>query len=419
MANRTATLLRYANLAGIGWRRGSLKTNKNGKHNPGVMTYNGVDYAVPADSLYQIRHYKGAKTVFTRAGNNFEEASALLAKYQASRDLESAQKALDIYLPPQPDAPKTLAEQIEEHIALKKSEVLDRSQATIDLTETTLTAFMAHCGRKFAADVTQADLLAFCNHLKVVGYAKKVWKTQSDGKRIQVDGTRKGYSDKSIGMRYICIRGFLKSCGVDVVRRFADIHQPLAKKAKTTVDTQPYTDEQISRLLAACDEYHAAVFRFLLGTGVREREAAHLLWQNVNFENNTILIPGEQADGFKTKSRKGREIPMFASIRALLLDWREKNPATKYVFGSRRSDLPNNHWLEYVKKFWTAADLGDTSEAYLHKFRHTFARKALDAGVPIDVVSKMMGHHSLEVTKIYLSGRKQTAIDPFAGLVAA
>jgi hypothetical protein len=44
MANRTASLIRNANLPGIGWRRGTLIQSKNGRIKDGFMLYNGVEY---------------------------------------------------------------------------------------------------------------------------------------------------------------------------------------------------------------------------------------------------------------------------------------------------------------------------------------------------------------------------------------
>jgi hypothetical protein len=40
MANRIATLIRYAKLPELGWRRGTLVKAKNGQYKPGVMVYN-------------------------------------------------------------------------------------------------------------------------------------------------------------------------------------------------------------------------------------------------------------------------------------------------------------------------------------------------------------------------------------------
>jgi integrase len=417
MSDRIAILLRYAKLDNLGWRRGSLAETKNHRHNPAAMIYNGTEYTIPADSHYQIRHFKDGKTVFTPAGRDFETASQLLKQYVHSRTLEESQKALGIYVPEVKER-TTLAEQLKAYLTSKNSPLNPLSPASIYVYKTTLTSFVEYCGRDYAEDVTQADVLAFLEHLKADGYAKKVWVAQTDGSKVQMDGERQGYSDKSIRMRYTTIRGFLKRCGVNVgILIDGSLHKRLS--AKEEANTEPYSDEQLNRLFASCDEYHEQVFRFLLGTGLREQEAAHLKWENVDFIKNLITVVAKNTDANgkvkqQTKNRKSRVVPMAASVRAQLLAWRVKNPDTVYVLGSRRSDKPSNHWIEYLKKYWTAANLGDTSEAYLHRFRHTFAHKALHGGVPIDVVKECLGHHSLEVTQIYLSGEKKFDVDPFA-----
>ncbi|MGB6689953.1 MAG: site-specific integrase [Terracidiphilus sp.] len=211
---------------------------------------------------------------------------------------------------------------------------------------------------------------------------------------------------------------------------------------KPDANTDPYTQAELDRLFAACDDYHRTVFTFLLQTGLRYREASHLLWTNIDFARGVINVPGEQtvnreffsrkngkrdvaAVEFKSKSRKGRAVPIFAGVKAILLKWRAQHPDTVYVFGTR-SDLPNGHWWEHGKELWRAAGLNcgvckscagkcECERFFLHKFRHTFAHRCLDGGVPIHKVSKWMGHHSIEVTAIYLSGRSQAMdTDPFA-----
>jgi len=189
-----------------------------------------------------------------------------------------------------------------------------------------------------------------------------------------------------------------------------------------------------------------------LSTGLRYREASHLTWADVNLEKGLIKVARQQkihrtykrgsetiqkAVSHQTKSRKSREVPIFPSLMPALKAWREAHPDTVYVFGTR-SDMPDNHWLEYGKALWTKAGLdcghcdgcsarrskkhtkcgawdGGCKEFFLHKFRHSFAHRCLEAGIPIHKVSKYLGHHSISVTAIYLSGGSlESDRDPFA-----
>jgi integrase/recombinase XerD len=218
-------------------------------------------------------------------------------------------------------------------------------------------------------------------------------------------------------------------------------HKRYARKPEG--DTTEYTQQQLDKLFAACDEYHRNVFQLLLAAGPRYREANHLTWADVDMNRWVITIPMQRKTNrrykdrvsgkivsttveFQTKSRKKREVPIFPSIRPMLLEWRQNNPKTVFVFGSRRSDMPDNHWLLYLKAAWRRAGLNcgtcsgcaksaECEEAFLHRFRHSFAHRCLDNGIGIHKVSAWLGHHSISVTQVYLRGASIEADrDPFA-----
>jgi integrase len=178
------------------------------------------------------------------------------------------------------------------------------------------------------------------------------------------------------------------------------------------------------------------VWTLLLSSGMRMSEAMHLTWSNIDFVKNSINVVGEQRINrlnhgksvvvkFATKTKRGRKVPLFPSLRTALQSWREQNPRTIYVVGTR-SDLPNNHWLPKLKEFAHEAGIecgvcdgcaaGTGCEKfYIHKFRHTFAHRCLENGCTIHQVSKWLGHHDLSVTSIYLSGNAADPDkDPFA-----
>src|ERR1035441_2989076 len=129
----------------------------------------------------------------------------------------------------------------------------------------------------------------------------------------------------------------------------------------------------------------------------------------------------------RTFKEIGRKVPMFASLKTTLQEWRKQNPDTIYVVGTLRGDHPNNHWLDALKHFAREAGLNcgvcdsctlrnECEKFYLHRFRHTFAHRCLRSGRGIHTVSKDLGHHDLSITSIYLSGSSdENGKDPFAG----
>lgn len=61
--------------------------------------------------------------------------------------------------------------------------------------------------------------------------------------------------------------------------------------------------------------------------------------------------------------------------------------------------LSNVKYNEYLKQL---ADLADIDKHITtHTARHTFATLGLEAGIPIETVSKLLGHYSIKTTQIY------------------
>jgi integrase len=423
-SNVKASLIVYASLPNLGWRRGSLVPAKTG-YKPNAMSFNGREYAVPTPK-YQIRTYDGSKAVYASVGHDLTEALDTLKRVQATRQLEAAQETLGIVIPKPTETAKTLAVLVDEYIAKKKSPSLNLSKSSIKYYQQSLLGFIKLVNREFPSQVTEDDVIRYVDFLAA-----------------------EGYSQKTRTMRYTALRGFLRFCGVQV-EKVIDLstHKRLAVKIATKTD--PYDMADLEKLFAVCDARHCVVFQFLLLTGLREREASHLTWSNVDFNRNVIIVPREQrvnrkyrsrqtgkmvskAVEFEPKSRKAREVPIFASLRPMLEAWREQHPTTVYVFGTR-SDMPDNHWLEYGKKAWKKAKLdcgtcdGCNSDGeyagcdnfFLHRFRHSYGHRCANNGIPIHKLSRWMGHHSIEITAIYLSGGSLAADrDPFSVVAVA
>lgn len=429
-----ATIVWYSKLPGLtGWRRGKLVVAGNGRIREDVMLYGGKQVPVAPDAVYQIRHYDGGKTKFTKIGRSYELAQTKLAEHQASRDLERINTFLGIVTPEplKPEAaPRTLAEHAASYIATKQT--VNISPELVTLYERTiggLVEYITRLGLTLAEEVTEQHVLDLLKAVRESGY-----KTHDDRHRK--------YSPKSMHSRYMVIRGFLdKGCRVEVNRLLPTAHKQYGRKPDP--QKTKYTDEQIDRLMAVCSDYHRAVFTTLLSTGLRYEELAHLRWAHIDFAEGKINIVGEEtvyrtfrnrltgkpetrAIKFRTKNGKGRTVPIFPSLRPVLEQWRAANPDTVYVFGTA-NDLPDGHWLEALKEYAREAKLvcgvcegcnrerGDCEEFTIHRLRHTFGHRCVAAGVPLHTLSKWLGHHDVNVTaKVYLQGGEWTGADPFA-----
>jgi integrase len=310
---------------------------------------------------------------------------------------------------------------------IEKKRLVGRDEETVSAYESLISEFLTGSGKVFADQIEELDLLRFCDGLR-----------------------ERDLRERTVMNYYSSIATFLRSCGIDHKSLVAKEHRPHNEDP----DPEAYTEDEINAFLAACNsERDRLFFEFLLKTGAREKEATHAEWTDINWTENAITIHGEKnlkvlVGGkekklrFRTKTRRSRDITLEQGLLLKLKVWRKKNPSARFIFGTA-SDLPNGHFLETCKETALRARLNckqcqgcvDRKECenwFLHKFRATFATWALQRGVDIRTVQKLMGHTKLEMTARYLAPAKGKAAqeklngvfrsvgsDPFADVARA
>jgi integrase len=161
--------------------------------------------------------------------------------------------------------------------------------------------------------------------------------------------------------------------------------------------------EQVLKL--AKDHGILAEVETALQTGMRREELRRMAWADVDFKRSVVAIP-------ESKSRRPRAIPMNDRLLAVLLEQQAQAGKQKYVFpGRERKDHTGmrrgSWWVSALKPLQDAlpifrAGMADTATGRgWHLFRHTFASRLVQAGVPIAKVSAWLGHASITTTMIY------------------
>ena len=165
--------------------------------------------------------------------------------------------------------------------------------------------------------------------------------------------------------------------------------------------------EDVAALLeAAAGKPSEIMWRLLLETGARRGEITGLNWGDINLRTGVVTIRkiaspetgGIQTDN-RTKGRAKREIPLSPGLLEALTDLKVERRATAFdpvvldARGRRRASFT-------AVRYWWERDCAAAGiEGYTpHSLRHTFATTALAAGVPVNVVSSILGHASTAVT---------------------
>ena len=153
---------------------------------------------------------------------------------------------------------------------------------------------------------------------------------------------------------------------------------------------------EVRRLYAVLDErasrsphrqQQADLIRLLLLTGCRIGELVHLQWNDMDEDRLRL-----------TDSKTGpRTIFLNAQARAILGRQPRKGPL---IFPSRASSSqPRSTDLPLWRSTRRQAGITDVR---LHDLRHTFASHAVLRGVPLPVVSRLLGHAQTRMTLRYV-----------------
>ena len=123
------------------------------------------------------------------------------------------------------------------------------------------------------------------------------------------------------------------------------------------------------------------------GTGCRKGEIVHLCWSEVHRD---ALVLADSKTG-------ARKVPLNTQARRILE--RQPRGGSPFVFPSPLDpSRPRSYALSLWLRVRRQADIEDVR---LHDLRHTHASHAVMNGVPVPVVSRLLGHSSVRMTLRY------------------
>ncbi len=175
------------------------------------------------------------------------------------------------------------------------------------------------------------------------------------------------------------------------------------------------SDEQYECLIRACGNRPMLhLYVLTLGeAGLRcDSECLWLRWQDVDLESGFLVIETVRK-GRRTKSGKSRRIPMMPRLRVAMREHMARYRLIKYH--GERSEWVFHHELDrrhakagtrlggLRRAFYSAVQrAGLPSDLRQHDLRHRRCTTLIQAGHPLALVSKMMGHSTVRVTEEYL-----------------
>jgi len=151
------------------------------------------------------------------------------------------------------------------------------------------------------------------------------------------------------------------------------------------------------------------IISMLFYTGIRRAELLALSWNDLNLDNSTLIVRNG-------KGNKDRIIPLHRALQPLIEEYLNirlplKNNAL--FIGKYGKRLGKNSFASMLKTHLEASGLSKKGYS-AHSFRHSFATHLIESGVDLFKVQRLLGHESLDTTKIYInfnSSQMAKAID--------
>lgn len=231
-----------------------------------------------------------------------------------------------------------------------------------------------------------------CNFLKAIGkHIKKIltgdiryylarYLTDRKVQKSTLDNQRRGLS---AFFGWLATEGYIDKNPMLRVKRIKADYK--IKKA--------FSDMEVEQLREAANTAkEKALIEFLLSTGCRVTEVSRLHVQDIDFSKKECVVYG--------KGNKERKVYLTDKCLFYLnLYLTTRNEESTSLFTNRNHYRMTKGNIEtLLRKIGKRAGV---DKVHPHRFRRTFATNAINKGMPVQYVQKILGHKSLNTTMIY------------------
>lgn len=184
---------------------------------------------------------------------------------------------------------------------------------------------------------------------------------------------------------------------------------------KPKVERKAFSEMDIEKIRNACmNNRESAMIEFMLSTGCRVSEVCSVKISDIQQDHLSVVGKGNKQRTVYLNAKAIIAIQKYLNERKDSSDWlfpsgykfTEYTPMRSYRENwYKHSDavidrpIDKSSFEATVRKIGKRASVPDT---HPHRFRRTCATHALRHGMPIEIVSKLLGHSNLETTQIYL-----------------
>ncbi len=204
-----------------------------------------------------------------------------------------------------------------------------------------------------------------------------------------VETLKKQYKPATVNLYAIAVNSYLKWSGNEEMR----IHTRKLKKMfvlENVISDQDYR-MMLDYAKETGREKYYYIMRVLAGTGIRIGELRYITVENVKRGRGVVYNKG-----------KCREIFISAGLQHILMEYCEQgNIHRGAIFtGTTGNVLSRSAVWQMLMKIADSVGV-DRAKAHPHSFRHFFAKTYINKCGDLTALANILGHNSLETTRIY------------------
>jgi integrase/recombinase XerD len=148
--------------------------------------------------------------------------------------------------------------------------------------------------------------------------------------------------------------------------------------------------DEFRRLLACADDHLKPILEVAVETGMRAGELLTLTWSKVDLDRREVRLED-------TKSKRPRVVPLTDRAVAALVASRYVHEGP-YVFTNPNT---GHRYTTLKKAFHGACRRAGITDFRFHDLRHTFASWAVQNGMDLYRLSRILGHATLQMSTRY------------------
>ena len=218
-----------------------------------------------------------------------------------------------------------------------------------------------------------------------------------------------GYAPRTINSMLAAVNGFFRFAGWNIRIKFLKIQRQLFRDISRELSRAEY-DRLLTAARESGQERLALIMETLCATGIRISELRYITVSAAEQGRATIALKG-----------KIRTILLSTKLCRKLLKYARKQKIAAgemFLTSSGKSISRRQVWFE-LKRLCKAAGV-EASKVFPHNLRHLFATTFYKACKDIARLADVLGHSSIETTRIYLtvSGAEQARQLDRLGLVS-